>query len=90
MKTVDRELAAKLSIELEAALKESADQWAPSFLQQLERVMGLAKSGTLNEPVKRAPGYRHFIESNLPGDPLISQLYSQWWAAVEGRQWKSE
>ncbi|MBW1879352.1 MAG: hypothetical protein JRJ84_13395 [Deltaproteobacteria bacterium] len=81
----DRERLERLSAELEEALGASSDPGAPHVLGQVKSVLDSARAGDLDAPRKSAPGGRHFIESNLPGDPVVSSLYTDWCNVVEAR-----
>ncbi|MDY0062557.1 MAG: hypothetical protein RBU45_22275 [Myxococcota bacterium] len=84
MSALDLQRLQRLSAELEAALQESLDPWAGPLLQQLQQTMARVRAGTLTQPLKQAPGMRHFLESDLPGDERVRTLYHAWCAAVEG------
>lgn len=71
--------------QLEAELKRSKVRGAGEVLGQMQSLFDRISSGALNEPVRRAPGGRHFQDSDLPGDPRIRSLWTAFCDAVEGK-----
>ncbi len=77
---------ASLAAALDDALRGNQVLGAAAFHAQLSWIFGRISAGQLTAPIRRAPGGRHFLESNLPGDARIRELYSAFCDAVEGRR----
>ncbi len=82
---LERRRLAAIARRLDAALEGCEVLGAAAFHAQLHGLFTRIASGELTAPIRRAPGMRHFLESNLPGHPAISDLYSALCRAVEGK-----
>jgi len=78
-----RRRLAELAKDFEAALTDSRLMGADHMLGQFRATFAAIAAGTVTQPVRRAPGGRAFLESELPGDPKISKLYHLFCTAIE-------
>lgn len=85
MSGFDRERAEALSAQLLRALRDHPDPQSRHMLAQIEPLALQAVQGKLDAPRKRAPGWRHFMESNLPGDQVVKPLFMAWASVVSGQ-----
>lgn len=79
----DRKLVA-VARNLEAALRASDRKGTVTFRAQLQPLFDRIAEGDVSTPLRRAPGGRAFMESELPNDARIARLYHQFCDALEG------
>ena len=84
MSGFDRQRVTYLAAELEKALENSALKGAKDVLAQVQSLFDQIAAGQLGAPIRRAPGGRHFLESDLPSDPTLKNLWTMFCDAVEG------
>lgn len=83
MSGFDRQQVAYLAKELERALQDSTLEGAKDVLGQMQSLFDQISAGNLTAPIRRAPGGRHFLESDLQSDPKIKNLWTSFCDAVE-------
>ncbi len=81
---LERRRLAAITNHLERLLSSSRANGSRAVLDQLRPLFDKIAAGAVTAPVLRPPGGRHFLESDLPGDPEISRLYAAFCKAVSG------
>ena len=85
MSDFDRKRVARLAKRLERALEDSSAMGADGVLGQMRSLFDRIAAGEVTAPIRRAPGGRHFLESNLREDPAVSSVWTTFCNAVEGK-----